>query len=47
VIALETGWPNKRMIVSREAAPGGLGRTVRTFEHAFRKWARQARLVED
>lgn len=42
VILIETEWPNSRMIVTRESEAGGPGRIVRTFEAAFRKWAKSA-----
>lgn len=44
---IETGWPNSRMIVSRESEAGGPGRIVRTFENAFKRWAKNAVMVEE
>lgn len=46
VILIESDWPNQRMIVSREAKPGDLGRIVRSFEGQFQKWARTAVMRE-
>jgi hypothetical protein len=46
VIAIETDWPNCRMIVTRASEAGGPGRIVRTFENAFRRWAAGAAMKE-
>lgn len=47
VILIESGWPNQRMIVSREARPGDSGRIVRSFESQFERWARHAVMARD